>query len=566
MKYEYEGFRISIETSQTARPVSARGTCAVSSVSRQATKLAVDVLKDGGNAFDAAFMLALSLVVYHPQAGNLGGGGYLLGMRKGSTMPFVINYRERSPEGADPSSFLKNDQSVDPEATTFGPKSVCVPGTVKAFFTLQHRFGVLRPSAILETLARRADEGCLITRYQAQCLNRLAPKLSICPESKSIYVKETGEFREGDRIPNPHLRNTFRLLAGEGARAFYQGFIAERIERDMTQNGGFITVGDLQNYELREVDPVCTEIRGKKVWTVPPEGGGAILIEILNILNRELFFKVKPFTADFYHYLAQACKLACIDRIDYMGDVSLHGNKTFKNIFNGKYTDFLFGLINAGEDVATGFYQSRMRGYTVSPYGDQGGGTETTHFSIIDREGNAVSNSYTLNLRFGSKWSVTDCGFLLNGSMDAFSFKPGEPNYFNIIGNVPNLFKKNKRPASNMAPVLVTGEKGVEMAAGTPGGPMIPTILAIIILSYVGGGKDPVECIEQMRIHHQGWPDVLYVEPNKELPGELLKLRSRGYTIEPKKEPIGDVHAIFKSGHVYTAVSDFRREGYALSC
>jgi len=564
-KYDYEGFRISVEISNTAKPVFAHGHGAVSSVSKQATELAIDVLKDGGNSFDAAFMLALSLAVYHPQAGNLGGGGYLLGLKKGDTKPFAINYRERSPEGADRSSFIKDDGSIDPEATAFGPKSVCVPGTVKAFFTLQHRFGVLHASTLLEELAKRAEEGCRITRYQAQCLNRLAQKLSMCPESKSIYVKETGEFREGDCIPNPHLKDTFILLAREGENAFYNGLIAERIEHDLTQNGGFITVGDLQKYKLKEVDPVCTEIRGKRIWTVPPEGGGAILVEILNILNRDAFLDIQPFTADFYHLLAQASKIAFIDRIDYMGDVDLRENRTYENIFSTEYSKFLFGLIHGMEDVRTEQYQSRLQGYSGPSYIHRNSGGETTHFSVIDREGNAVSNSYTLNLRYGSKWSTEGCGFLLNGSMDAFSFNPGEPNYFNIIGNMPNLFGKNKRPASNMAPVLVTGEAGVEMAAGSPGGPMIPTTLAMIILSHVGKGENPLECIERMRTHHQGWPDVLYVEPCTELPHEIQKLKTRGYTIEPKKEPIGDVHGIFKSDHGYMAVSDYRREGYALS-
>jgi len=566
IKHDYEGFRISVETSKTARPVFAHGHGAVSSVSKQATELAIDVLKDGGNAFDAAFVLALGLAVYHPQAGNLGGGGYLLGMKKGNTQPFVINYRECSPEGADRSSFLKDDGSIDPEATAFGPKSVCVPGTVKAFFTLQHRFGELHASTLLEELAKRAEEGCRITRYQAQCLNRLAGKLSMCPESKSIYVKEAGEFRVDDRIPNPHLKDTFIMLAREGENAFYNGVIAERIERDLTQNGGFITVRDLQKYELKEVDPICTEIRGKKIWTIPPEGGGAILIEILNILNRDAFLDIQPFTADFYHFLAQASKIAFIDRIGYMGDVDLRGNRTYENIFSTEYADFLFGLIGSISDVRTERYQSHLQGYSAPPHGNRNSGSETTHFSVIDREGNAVSNSYTLNLRYGSKWSVADCGFLLNGSMDAFSFNPGEPNYFNIIGNKSNLFDRNKRPASNMAPVLVTGEAGVEMAAGTPGGPMIPTTLAMIVLSHVGKGINPIESIDRMRIHHQGWPDVLYVEPCTELPREIQKLRTRGYTIEPKKEPIGDVHGIFKSDHGYMAVSDYRREGYALSC
>jgi gamma-glutamyltranspeptidase/glutathione hydrolase len=566
VQYDYEGFRISVEASKSLRPVFSRGAAAVSSASLQGTELAVSVLRDGGNAFDAAFILAFGLAVYHPQAGNIGGGGYLLGFRKGDKKPFVINYRERAPESSEREHFLKDNGSVDPEATAFGPRSVCVPGTVKAFFLLQRKYGVMSASDLLEMLGKAAEEGCRITGYQAQCLNRLRQKLSQSPESKRIYVKNTGIFREGDIIRNPHLQDTFNVLAREGADAFYRGSIAGRIEDDLLKHGGFLKVCDLQNYELKETEPVCTEIRGSTVWTVPPEGGGPLLLEILNILNRDAFFSVEPFTPEFYHLLAQASKIAFIDRIEYMGDIDLRGNSTYERILNTKYTKSVFRLINTAEDLPTGRYQSLLKGFPASSNTVQPGGGETTHFSIIDREGNAVSNSYTLNLRYGSKWSVDGCGFLLNGSMDAFSFNPGEPNYFNIIGNRQNLFDKNKRPASNMAPVLVTGGEGVEMAAGTPGGPMIPTTLAMIILSHVGAGIDPVTCIEKMRVHHQGWPDVLYIEPCAEVPAEIRALRSKGYKIEQKKEPIGDVHGIFKTDEGYTGVSDYRREGYALSC
>ena len=239
----------------------------------------------------------------------------------------------------------------------------------------------------------------------------------------------------------------------------------------------------------------------------------------------------------------------------------------FKSIFCKKYTDRLFSYIDSDKDIKTSSLLSLIHPEKKEElqYAERAFGSDTTHFSIIDNEGNAVSNSYTLNLRYGSKWCVNGAGFLLNGSMDAFSFFPGKPNYFGVIGNKPNIFASNKRPASNMAPVIVTRGNEIEMLLGTPGGPSIPSSLAMIILSSIEYQIKPSTLIQRGRIHHQGWPDILY----KEIDGLeriiIDELSEKGYHIQDKNEPIGDVHAIFKTDTDFTAVSDYRREGFAAS-
>jgi gamma-glutamyltranspeptidase/glutathione hydrolase len=282
---------------------------------------------------------------------------------------------------------------------------------------------------------------------------------------------------------------------------------------------------------------------------------------------------LEPFGADYFHYLAQASKFAFIDRLYYLGDIPLTGNETYSNIFSEDHARRLFDSIDSRSDRETDRFrelthpETGAECKTVRVAGgpdEERSGVETTHFSVVDAEGNAVSNSYTLNLRYGSKWSVEGAGFLVNGSMDAFAFTLGKANYFGVAGSEPNLFAARKRPASNMAPVLVTEKNEVAMALGTPGGPTIPTTLASVLFAVIARGWEPADSVRRARLHHQGWPDVLYRESRS--PGEevLAKLSQMGYRIEEKNEPIGDVHALFRSGEEYTAVSDSRREGQAL--
>jgi len=559
----YDDFRVHLDNRSVQSVKIAKGRGAIATVSQQASELGIKVLKDGGNAFDAAFAVAFALTIYHPQAGNIGGGGYVIYKEKGAKTPSCINYREKSPAAVKREGFLDEKGNVDPELTALGPKSVCIPGTVKAFFTLQKAHGALTARDILTHLARLSHEGCRITRYQAECINRLNEKLCRSPESKKIYGQKGRAFSAGDLLPNPDLGETFLMLAREGEKAFYEGKIAEGIEDDLSRNGGYITTRDLKNYSIKMVEPVSAFIDGTSVWSVPPEGGGAFLIEILNILNREQFHKIDPLSPDFYHYLAQAFKMASVDRLFYLGDVPLEGNRVYHSLFKREWADTLFSLIDRESDIKTEKILSLMHPEEgdVIESGEQRQGSETTHFSIIDGEGNALSNSYTLNLRYGAKWSVKDMGFLLNGSMDAFSFSPGRPNYFGVIGNRPNLLAPNKRPASNMAPVLVTKGKEVVAALGTPGGPAIPTSLAQALFLILSHKMEPQAALQLGRIHHQGWPDVFYKEEGSLSENTILVLVKKGYTIQNRSEPIGDFHAVFTSGSEILAVSDYRREG-----
>ena len=552
MAGSYGEFRVTMNARPTGRVSTALGKGAVASASRQASELAIEVLEDGGNAFDAAFATAFSLCIYHPQAGNVGGGGYLLFKEKAGR-PQVFNYREQAPRGATREAFLLPDGAPDPDRTAFGPTSVCVPGTVKAFFEVQKRHGKLKARDLLLSVARRAEEGAILNRFEADCLNRLGPKLAASSEAKRIYVRAE-PFAAGDRLPNPALGKTLTVLAEEGEGAFYRGRIAELMVADLQANGGFLALEDLAEYALREVDPIQLEIAGRQVWTVPPEGGGALLLEIIGILDREEFRRLDPEGPGYHHHLAQASKLAFIDRMDYLGDV-LPG-AAYRQLLTRENLDRRFAGIDPCRDTPLAVLAGGSRG-------QQDAGRNTTHFAIIDRDGNAVSNTYTMNLRYGSKWAVA--GFLLNGSIDSFSFVEGKENYFGVIGSAPNLFAPGKRPASNMAPVLVTAGGAVEMLLGTPGGPTIPTTLANVLLGSLVHAADPVASIHASRLHHQGWPDVLYHEPGFDRPDLLAALAGMGYTLKDKQELISDVHGIFRHGSQYLAVSDHRREGRALA-
>jgi len=551
---KYNDFRVTMSGTTPGRVSTAQGKGAVASASRQASELAIQVLQDGGNAFDAAFATAFSLCIYQPQAGNLGGGGYLLFQEKGGR-PQVFNYREQAPRGAAREAFLLPDGSPDPDKTAFGPASVCVPGTVKAFFELQKRYGNLRAKDLLLAVARRAEEGAVLTQYEADCLNRLAPKLAASPEAWRIYVRAE-PYKAGDILPNPTLAKTLTLLAQEGEQAFYRGRIAEQMVTDLQANGGFLAAEDLADYALREVAPIHLDLAGRQVWTVPPEGGGALLLEVLGTLDRDECRRWEYGSPEYHHYLAQASKLAFIDRMDYLGDVP--PGSAYERLLTRENLDRLFGLIDPGRDTPTEALASRCRVPKAS-------GKNTTHFAILDAEGNAVSNSYTMNLRYGSKWAVAGAGFLLNGSIDSFSFIEGRENYFGVIGSAANLFAPGKRPASNMAPVLVTSDGAVEMLLGTPGGPTIPTTLANILLASLVHGVPPETSIRASRLHHQGWPDVLSHEPGFDRPDLLSALAGMGYHLKDKQELISDVQGIFRQGDQYLAVSDHRREGQALA-
>ncbi|WP_005033882.1 gamma-glutamyltransferase [Holophaga foetida] len=560
MSTKYSDFRVATSSVGPRNLSVAQGKGAVASVSKDASALAIAVLEDGGNAFDAAFAMAFSLAVFHPQAGNIGGGGYLVYKEKGNA-PRVYNYREQAPRGAKREDYLQADGNPDPDRTAFGPASVCAPGTVKAFFMLQQRHGRLKASDLLLAIARQAREGAVVTQYECECLNRLAPKLAVSPESKRNYVKAE-PWKAGELIYNPNLAQTLETLAREGADAFYRGRIAEQILEDLSRNGGLLAWEDLAGYEVREQAPISLEVGGRQVWTVPPEGGGAMVLEILNILDQPGFRALPWGSPAYHHHVVQAWKMAFLHRGDYLGDIPLADNAVYRGLLERESGHRLFSLINPRRDTPSGELAALM-GDGTSQEGPNG--KNTTHFAVVDAEGNAVSNSYTMNLRYGSKWSVEGAGFLLNGSIDSFSFAEGKENYFGVVGSRPNLFAPGKRPASNMAPLMVTVGDAVESVLGTPGGPTIPTTMGEVLAATLLHGVDPREVLGLSRMHHQAWPDKLSHEPNFDRPDLLKALEDLGYTVKDKNELISDVHGVYLASDGYLAISDYRREGVALA-
>ena len=559
----YDSYRVKIVTSENRNVTISKGKAVVSSVSKWATKFGIDILKEGGNAFDAAFALAFGLSLFHPQAGNIGGGGYLVYFKKGWESPKVINYREKAPLKIEIDKYFDKDGKVNPEKSSFGPLSVCTPGTVKAFYKLHREYGKLSPEKILKKLSEHAKNGYPLTQYQVECLNRLSPKLALSPESKKIYVKEKGTYKAGDIFKNVHIAKTFELIAEKGEEVFYHGEIAKAIDSDIRKNGGWLSYIDLENYEIKEVTPINCEINGRNIWTVPPEGGGAVLINILNILNSHNFYSLKIDSLEYFHNFIQASKTSFINRQNYMGDLPLDNNKYYLRIFDNSFCKEVADNFG-NKDIPT----SKLAEILINSNNnvDINEDNNTTHFSIIDKEGNAISNSYTLNLRYGSKWSVKEYGFLLNGSIDAFSFKPGTVNYFGVMGNEANLIAPGKRPASSMAPVIITDRDGIVALLGTPGGPTIPTTLANIIWPLVAEKiVDYGYLVEKGRIHHQAWPDILYLEKGYFPEKMVNSFKELGYKVKFKDEPIGDIHAIFRDKNNYVGISDYRREGLTMS-
>jgi gamma-glutamyltranspeptidase/glutathione hydrolase len=440
-----------------------------------------------------------------------------------------------------------------------------VPGTVQAFFHLHRHRGRIKTADILNTIADRASQGAVLTRYEADCLNRLAPKLDQSPEAKLHYVKDTPWSAE-DRLFNPALEKTLRVLAREGEAAFYRDRIADQMVSDLSRNGGHLSSRDLASYQIREQQAIALPIAGRQVWTVPPEGGGAMLLEILGLLDREAFRRQPVYSAHWHHLVAQASKLAFIHRRAYLGDVSLLGNAAYDGIFHPGTQARHFAALDPERDTPTEELARRIDAIdAIDALEGREAGPNTTHFSVIDAEGNAVSCSYTLNLRYGSKWAIAGAGFLMNGSMDSFSFAEGQENYFGVIGSRPNLFAPGKRPCSNMAPTLVTRDGLTEMALGSPGGPTIPTSLGALLAAILIHGVKPTVAVQQHRLHHQGWPDKLAFEAGFPDQALLDELAQRGYTLKDKQELISDLQGVFLNEYGYLAISDWRREGRAMA-
>ncbi|MCS6951327.1 MAG: gamma-glutamyltransferase [Bryobacteraceae bacterium] len=517
-------------------------TAMVATVSEPATRAGIEILGKGGNAVDAAVAIAFALAVVHPEAGNLGGGGYML-IRMADGRTLAIDYRETAPPAAHPEMFK------DRMEARVGYKASAVPGTVAGLAVAHARFGSLSWQEVLDPARRLAEHGFLVSYRMELILPLQVPVMKRFPETARIFLHGADRpLRQGEMLRQPELAATIRRLQRNGWREFYEGETARRIAADMAANGGTITLEDLKQYRAVELAPLRGTYRGYQVLTMPPSSaGGMALLEMLNILERFPMRLGMEGSAESRHLMIEAMKRAYRDRARYAGDPA------FVTIPVERLTSKDYAA-----ELAAGIRLDRATplaelGEAPSASAEESG--STTHFSVVDKAGNIVSNTYTLNDFYGSQVIARGTGVLLNDIMSSFSTQPGSPN----------ALAPGKRPASSMAPVILLHSDGRPwVALGSPGGMTIANTLLQVIVNLVDYRMSLRDAIEFPRIHHQFTPDRVDAEPGA-LPLEVAeKLRSWGHTINPRFRAQGDVHAILVEDSGWRqGWSDGRRGGRA---
>ncbi len=511
----------------------------VVTIHHDATDAGVAILQAGGNAVDAAVAVGFALAVVLPQAGNLGGGGFMLirpaDDRLNGGKPTFLDYREKAPAAATADMYLDGARNVVPGRSTVGCLSVGVPGTVAGLVYAEEHFGKLGLAKVIAPAIRLARDGYVPSDEELQTF-RDSKCLPMFPESRRIFQHD-GKFLEpGERFVQPDLARTLERIAADPTD-FYRGEIARQIADYLGQNGGLLTAADLAAYECKERPPLTAHYRSYDVLTAPPpSSGGIVLTEILNILSTYDLRRVGPDrSAAQTHVITEVFRRAYMDRNEYLGDpdfvemplaqmASLDFAKAWR-----KTIDQINPSPSASLVRPAGFLPPPP---AVPPAHES---PQTTHFSVVDADGNAVANTYTLNFPFGSGVTVPGLGFLLNDEMDDFASKMGVPNGFGLIQGPANAIAPGKRPLSSMTPTIVSQAGRVRLVLGSPGGSTIITTVANDLISILDNGLDVQAATDAPRFHHQFLPDVLQVE--KSFPHAPTEdLARRGYTIKREAE------------------------------
>jgi len=534
----------------------------VASTNEVASRVGVEIMKRGGNAVDAAIAVAFALAVTHPAAGNLGGGGFMMiRLRDGRTT--AIDYREMAPGAAHRNVYIdKNGNLIEGEGGSLvGYRAAGVPGTVRGMELALKKYGSgkLTWAQLVEPARQLAGRGFTVTNELARSLYANREYLEKYAETKRIYLKGGKFYQEGELFRQPELAATFARLQRFGPNEFYEGETARLIVADMKRNNGLMTMNDLRGYVAKERTPVLGNYRGYEIISMPPpSSGGAVLIQMLNILEGFDLQKLEANSSDRYHLMAEAMRRAFADRAEYMGDADFV-KVPVPGLIDKAYAASLRATINTerastSEEIRAG----RPAGYESE---------ETTHFTVVDAEGNAVSNTYTLNNSYGSAAVAKGTGLLLNDEMDDFAAKPGTPNMYGLIQGERNAVAPKKRPLSAMTPTIVLRKDGsLWFTVGSPGGPTIINTVLCVITNVIDYEMNIQQAIDFPRIHHQWLPDELVGEPFG-LSGDTQKaLAARGHKIA-KLRYLGDAEGIMieeKTGVRLGATDPRRSDGLAI--
>jgi gamma-glutamyltranspeptidase / glutathione hydrolase len=514
-----------------------------------ASDVGVDILRRGGNAVDAAVAVAFALAVVHPVAGNIGGGGFMIVRTHDGTVR-ALDFREAAPSGATRSMYVDSAGNVL-ESSLTGHLSVGVPGSVAGLFEAHRKFGRLPWKEVLAAAIKLARDGHVLDGVRSRQIAADAARLARFPASQAQFLVNGGAPAPGTRFVQPDLARTLQLVADSGPRVFYRGSVAELIVQEMARGGGLITREDLTRYRAKWRDPIAIGYRGYTIYTMPPpSGGGVTLAEILNVM--EGYATVPPFgSARLMHLQTESMRRAYTDRNAFLGDPD--------------FVDMPLSRLLSKAYAATMRADIDPRRATPTPpvAGVRSEGTETTHFSVVDADGNAASCTTTLNNDFGSAVTVSGAGFLLNDEMDDFSSAPGKPNLFGLVQGEANAIAPGKRMLSAMTPSIVLDPAGrLFLVLGSPGGSRITTAVYQVLSNVIDQGMPLAAAVAAPRLHHQALPDAVYLERDGFVRASVDSLEAMGHQVSVWGYKT-DVNAIAHAAAGWVGVADPRRGGGA---
>ncbi|MGI2036783.1 gamma-glutamyltransferase [Shewanella frigidimarina] len=537
----------------TAQPIYAKHGL-VSSQEALASQIGVEILKQGGNAVDAAVAVAYALAVTLPRAGNIGGGGFMLVHLAEQNKTIAIDYRETAPAKAHKDIFLdEQGNAVDKLSREHG-LAVGVPGTVMGMELALKQYGTMKMAQVIKPAIKLAKDGILVTSDLSNSLAGLKSRITQWPSSAEIFYHADGSnYQVNELLKQPELAQSLSLIAQKGSKGFYQGETAKKIVSAVQNAGGIMSLTDLANYKVIEREPVRGNYRGYEVVSMPPPSSGGIhIIEMLNVLEQFPIDKLGHNTANTLHLMAETMKYAYADRSEYLGDPDFV-NVPVKQLTSKKYAKEIASKIAINKTTPS----SEIRPGNLAPYESD----QTTHFSVIDKWGNAVANTYTLNFSYGSGLVAKGTGILLNNEMDDFSAKPGTPNGYGLIGGDANAVEGNKRPLSSMSPTMVMKDGKPFIVTGSPGGSRIINITLQMIMNVIDHNLNIAEATAAARMHHQWLPDFIWVEHtlNRDT---ISLLEAKGHKVKVQ-ESIGSTQSIMMTEQGLFGASDPRRAGSA---
>lgn len=512
---------------QTVKPTGLVATKAmVVSARQEASKVGAEIIQKGGNAFDAMVATELALAVAYPYAGNLGGGGFMV-YRKANGEVGSLDYREKAPLAASKDMFLDKDGNVIKGKSTETALAIGVPGTIAGVFAVHKKLGSLPLAEILKPVIALAERGVVVTKKQEKRLQDYHDAIVKVNGPNTLLA---GNFKENDTIKYPALANTLKRIAKNGRNEFYKGETAKILVNYLQKKGGIITLQDLAKYEAKWRKPLQFKYKDLKVTSMaPPSSGGICLAQIMKMIAPYDLSKMGHNTAESIQVIVEAERRAYADRSQFLGDPDF-----VKIPINGLMADSYLKERMSTFDVNKASLSSEIREGKVN-FNES---TETTHYSIVDAQGNAIAATTTLNDGYGSKYYCDELGFFLNNEMDDFSAKPGSPNMFGLVGNEANSIAPQKRMLSSMTPTIVEKNGKLFMVVGSPGGSTIITSVLQAILNVYEYNLSMQEAVNAPRFHHQWLPDLITFEPNAFDANTMNNLKAKGYLINEKNTPV----------------------------